>query len=190
MIRTGQTRIVLIIPGFVAIKFARVRLWFLTRILFKAVFGGRSHRRTIRGLFASWDPEELHTLTSILFEGIVVNWHEYKFYKQQQAGYLMPTHVSLFGLVNFQQPGRDLGYQWEFWVRKVMNKVFAKHPGLYDKIEPAGHTIGSPSNFCLQRNGVVAIVDYGGRQTRAVLLEVGDELLEGINQRIAEINGE
>jgi len=111
---------------------------------------------------------------NVYFRGVLENWREFTFWNHTQNPFLQPTYFSFFGLLNIQKFGKphdikdtDLLYQIQYYT-----KWFC-----WEHI----HSFENPSNYCLDDEGKIRIVDYGNPYAQKVIERFGKECHEGIS---------
>jgi len=111
------------------------------------------------------------TVAILLMGGIMANYQEWKFYRQTKNVFVMPTHFSLFGLLNIQKRGERITF-WDGG--EIWNYI---HENIENHKQPFcdGHTLSEIDNFCLD-DGHLRIVDYGSRGIEPFLKLHGENL--------------
>lgn len=104
--------------------------------------------------------------------GFVEHWGEFRMFHEHPMPFLLPTHFSLFGIMNIQR----LGVPCRMSDREVYG-AFANAAGAGVIFQDAHHFLNA-DNFCRDpKSGEFMMLDYGGRVCREILEEVGGKLL-------------
>lgn len=168
-IRTGETRIVVLLPLLgLAIKFPKIhpfKAFGLFRQLMK-----RDNRWELLRKYWKFPPRAVGAFKYLLTRGILCNWQEFKFYSQTRNPLLHPTYFSLFGLLNIQAIGQPCGLKdvdlWCQLYELTEGKVFED-----------SHCFANPRNFCLS-SGKLKITDYGSEGSQNVILAYGQKIYD------------
>lgn len=168
-IRTGQTRIVVLLPLLgLAIKFPKIHP-IEALGLFNRLMRRRDRWKNIK-LHWQCSSKAIAGFKGLLFAGIVANWKEFVFYYQTKNQFLNPTYFSFFGIVNTQPLGKPL----------LMNYYDLGHQldDLTDgKIYLDAHCFTNPRNFC-ECSGKLKITDYGSDSAQTVVREYGIKIYQ------------
>ena len=161
MIERGKGRTVLVFRGFV-VKLAMIH----PLLAVKTVFRYASKGYLLECL--KWDTYAIGSPRRLLLRGITENWREFILYCQCRSPFLMPTYLSLFGLLNIQKAGCILtDDDVDPW-----SQLFEiTNGGILDD----RHTFEATGNFCIE-NGKLRIVDYGSIRAHRVLRQYGNKI--------------
>jgi hypothetical protein len=111
------------------------------------------------------------TLMYFLFRGIAANIGEFIYYLLNTKNeFLIPTYFSLFGIVNIQPLQKDVcnkqdrvfGHLCKFTEK---NELFKYH----------AHTFAEQTNFCIDKEGRLRILDYGAIGTQKMVTKYGKQ---------------
>ncbi len=163
----GQSRLVIIFPMLgIAVKFPRVYVTQGLRTLHHQVSRGRFQRAWKRGMHLPG------SIRGPFFQGVVINWHEFRFYRNTRHTFLQPTYFSLFGFVNIQRAGKPcLEDPPKFW-----NKM---HCVIGDALFIDPHHFENPDNFTVV-NGKLKMHDYGWGDTQQIIKEYGRRIADEV----------
>ncbi|MEK7072613.1 MAG: hypothetical protein AAB969_03515, partial [Patescibacteria group bacterium] len=159
-IKSGNYRIVIII-GHLAIKFPVIHLRSGIKSLIHEIKRGR-FLKYYKNDILYWGCSK-----SYLFDGIICNWQEYRFYRQTKLAILMPTYFSFFGLFNIQKRGQIL----DIYDGDLFSQLYNLTNG---EIFDDGHAFGNHKNFCIE-SGKLVMIDYC-KNTRNVLKKYGEKI--------------
>lgn len=167
-VKKGTSRAVVLFPSVrLAIKFPLVHLRIVFRLLYL-----ESREEDWQKIKRNWAyPVGVRGGTkSLLFQGLVANWLEFRFWRQTRNPFLQPTYFSFFGLFNVQRADdpcnlgvNDLWYQiYDF---------------IGNDIADDGHHFANASNFGF-RDKRLKMVDYGSRETQKIVARHGASIAE------------
>ena len=151
----GENRVVLMFPSFV-LKFPRIRPIRAGRHVWFAI-----KKRNWKLLKLMLFRNASGTLPFFVFMGFVVNWNEYRYYRQTKCDILMPTYFSLFGIINVQKRGKSFQHTQPNWFEVLCLATD-------DLVRQDGHTFDDADNFVLKSDGSLALVDYGDKVTQRI----------------------
>ena len=155
--RLGATRFVVLV-GNVAIKFPRLRplrpFVRLLEILRK--------KEGVRDNLEKYDKSIVIATLQYLFSGVVTNYWEHRFYKENSnISILVPTYYSFFGLLNVQKRGKPIDdssrSKWETVQAKLADKGLLPHDLFEEK-------------NCCTIDGKIQLFDYGDAWARKLLV--------------------
>ena len=164
-IKKGTKRIVLVFDNFdFVVKVAKIRLLEAIRCAIDLSSCGLFWRSAFSCTV------ENYGIAQFLFAGIVENWNERKFCKETRLKCLVPTYLSIFGLVNIQKKGDVLCDISDKSLWSKMCEIMS------EKIWEYPHLFNNPSNFCKTQEGHIQIVDYGSARCHGVIRKYCDEI--------------
>ena len=187
--KQGISRIVILIPRLgIVLKIARcnplraVKLILMAISLFPSDLGKKSYvmspakfwfyKRKYHfkhGIFGPLDFRAEHSLLYLLLRGVVANTSEFIFYlRNRNNPFLIPTYFSLFGIINIQPLQRD--------VCTSKDKVFqhlAKFTEFNELFKYGPHTFAEQSNFCVNKEGKLCVLDYAGTGAQKMIKKYG-----------------
>lgn len=188
--KEGISRIVILMPRLgIVLKIARcnplkaIKLILITLSLFPSDMG-KSYvlspakawwwRRTYYFKHGICGPIKFrceHSFLYLLFRGVVANTSEFIFYlRNRNNPFLIPTYFSLFGIINIQPLQRD--------VCTSKDKVFqhlAKFTEFNELFKHGPHTFAEESNFCVNKDGKLCVLDYAGKGAQNMFLKYGQQ---------------
>ncbi len=140
----GTHRVIILI-GHLAIKFPRfLRPFSLLEYMVKCKFTALRY--------------DVPFTLSIFRQGIEENWHEYKCWKELKADFLMPTYITVLGLINIQKRSFGqpitLNESTQIWIRIARQTQGEIWKTWY-------HAIASRENYHRHKEGL-KMFDYGG----------------------------
>lgn len=188
--KKGMSRIVILIPQLgIVLKIARIDFFRSLKNIFK-IIGLISDRNyeTGRSKILQWFIDRKYyfkwgfigpvdtfhvepSLTYLLFRGIWANLSEFVFYVLNIGnGFLVPTYFSLFGIINIQPLQKDVcnkddkvfGHLCRF---TEFNELFKHH----------AHTFAERSNFCVDKEGKLRILDYASKGAQKMTKKYGKQ---------------
>lgn len=163
----GTNRLVWTLPVTgLAIKIPRIRLQMLLWSLRCATDTEWFRREVFR-----YSSEDQGSMKWSLLKGVLDNWREYCFYREYPHRVLVPTYISIFGLVNIQR------LVTAERIDEVLLELICDVAGC--DVCRDRHHFSNPANFCLE-NGRLRILDYGSARTQDILREVADRLADRI----------
>ncbi|MEI6836011.1 MAG: hypothetical protein WCK59_04220 [Candidatus Falkowbacteria bacterium] len=114
---------------------------------------------------------EIFSIKYLMFSGIMANWNEYLFYRETKNLFVLPTYLSIFGLINFQKRGKEI----YFWNSDEIREYICINSVDEDQIFCDSHTFAKKENFCLDGDKL-KMLDYGSRHVHNFLRLNGDKL--------------
>lgn len=121
----------------------------------------------IRG-FVTDAPSNWYTLRWHLFQGILDNLSEARFYSMTRNMFAWPTHFSC-GLFTIQK----LGTPCELKDGELYEKLLSVAG---NDIAKDGHCFSNPGNFCVDGDGKLYLLDYASPVSQQVLGKYEEEL--------------
>ena len=159
----GLTRFVIVIPELgIVIKFPIIHL--INFIVLVVQHGMRSSRWIAWKGFWNLPAEARSGYKGQLFGGLWANWSEFQFYRKTKNPFLLPTYMSVFGLVNVQQIGESCDFENDNPWHELINLTL--------DICQDPHSFSESGNLCY-RDGNLRIFDYAGTATQQIILKHG-----------------
>jgi len=119
-----------------------------------------------------YNHEYYGSVRRFFFNGIISNWVEFVFYRENKHLLLLaPVYLSFFGLLNVQK------YYKPIEINEV--NLWCQFIDLTDVgIFKHSHTFGNPKNFGYD-NGKLKILDYGSKRVQEFLIEYSEIIYSG-----------
>lgn len=106
-----------------------------------------------------------------LFRGVTANISEFLYYiRNTDNTFLIPTYFSLFGIINIQPLQQNICTQKDEVFGHL--KSFTEFNELY-KHNP--HTFFEQTNFCIDKEGKLCILDYGSKGAQRMVTKYGKQ---------------
>lgn len=185
--KEGTSRIVVIVPKLgIVLKIARINL-LKAIFLILIAFGferGFQFNKVIKikvwlrqrkyyfkhGIFGPTIRAPEPSLSYFLFRGLACNLSEFIYYlRNRNNNFLIPTYFSIFGIVNIQSLQKD--------VCNSDDKVFqhlTKFTERNELFKHSPHTFAEQSNFCVDKEGKLCVLDYAAKGLQKMAKKYGD----------------
>ncbi len=189
--KKGSSRIIIVIPSLgIVLKIARCNPLKAIRVILMALSlwpndlgEGRAlslrawlRRRKYYFKCGVFGPPKLRLVRSfsyLFLRGIIANMSEFIFYLANTDNkFLIPTYFSLFGIINIQP------LQQNVCTSKYNTYVFEhleQFTEANELFEHNAHAFAEGSNFCLNEEGKLCILDYAGRGTQKIVKKYGQK---------------
>ncbi|MDD5457351.1 MAG: hypothetical protein PHV30_10015 [Candidatus Margulisbacteria bacterium] len=140
------------------LRYLILKEMFLNKLTTRGRYSDDLYEDTLRGCF-----------TGILMKGIRANLKEYTTWFNSPNPRLMPTYISLFGLVNIQKRGIVVRTPQNDLIFRLLRIATQDPPDLFGDM----HALGLDENWVVDSDGQVKLADYGSETAGKIIKKYG-----------------